>query len=177
MRKVLVCGKCGSTERARRPSRGCAACKREISRTWRKSSKNLQHYRDQLDKKLFNLFPGERDRLKQYQADHPTFKLLLNKPHHKQREAVEHRHRDGLIRGVMMGMLNRCYGHIERLYPDNTAEVLRALADFHENPPAAVALGETVYGMIGPARKKKSPKYGPSGTPEPAARKNAPTKV
>jgi hypothetical protein len=90
--------------------------------------------------------------------EHPEFKRLLSKTN--TRDAVEHRHRDGLIRGVMAGMLNRAYGIVERLYGNETADVLRALALFHDTHPATAALGEPRYGIIGKAMNKKVMKYG-----------------
>lgn len=122
---------------------------------------------------FFQLTPDDFEQIKQYQASDSRFRLLLNKPNYTKREAVEHRHRDGLIRGVMNAMLNRTYGIIERLYPENTAEVLRALADFHENPPATAALGEEVYGVIGKAQHKRKLLYGPHGSSDPQPRRNA----
>lgn len=55
----------------------------------------------------------------------------------------------------MAPLLNRAYGLIERLYPTETAEVLRALADFHEKHPATEVLGSTRFGIIGKAKEKK----------------------
>lgn len=119
---------------------------------------------------FFNLRPSEYDVMREYQAQDPDYRLLLGKPTAKTRDHIEHRHSDGLIRGVMAAMLNRAYGLIERLYPNNTAEVLRALAKFHEDPPGPKALGETVYGVIGKAQRKKVVRYGPKGDLRPHVR-------
>lgn len=121
---------------------------------------------------LFNLTGEDYAKILEFQKSHDVYRLLLG-PNKKIRDAVEHRHNDGLIRGVMRGMLNRFYGCIERLYPNNTAEIFRALAFFHENHPATLALGEPVYGLIGEARHKKVMKYGPLGTPKPHPRRRS----
>lgn len=119
---------------------------------------------------FYNLNPREYDVMKEYQAADSRYRILLGKKGQKTRDHIEHRHSDGMIRGVMASMLNRAYGLIERLYPNNTAEVLRALAYFHENPPAPKALGETVYGLMGQAQRKKRMLYGPDGRREPFPR-------
>lgn len=109
--------------------------------------------------KLFRITPEEFKQIEDFQSAHPTYRRLLSRT--GSRNAVEHRHKDGLIRGVMAPMLNRAYGLIERLYPGDTAEVLRALADFHENPPASIALGAPRHGLLGSVKKKpKNIKYG-----------------
>jgi hypothetical protein len=110
-------------------------------------------------KQFFRLTPEEHDRIRAYQAGHSIYRVLLGKE--GKRESLEHRHRDGLIRGVVAAMLNRAYGIIERLYPDNTSEILRALAEFHDNPPATTALGRPRYGIIGLAKKKRKMVFGP----------------
>lgn len=111
-------------------------------------------------KRLFQITPEEFEKIQAFQADHPVYGLLISR--NGTTNAVEHRHKDGLIRGVMAPMLNRAYGLIERLYPYDTAEVLRALAEFHENHPASEALAGTRYGAIGriSRRSMKNIKYG-----------------
>ena len=118
---------------------------------------------------LFCLTPEEYTLINAYQEAHPTHRVLLGNG--KMRNAVEHRHSDGLIRGVMSPMLNRAYGFIERLFPNNTAEILRALAEFHDNPPATTALGTPRFGLIGKAMYKKVMIYGsPTGPLPPIKR-------
>jgi hypothetical protein len=109
--------------------------------------------------RLFRITPEEFQQIEEFQSAHPTYRRLVSRT--GSRNAVEHRHKDGLIRGVMAPMLNRAYGLIERLYPDDTAEVLRALADFHEHHPASIALGAPRHGLLGSVKKKhKNIKYG-----------------
>lgn len=111
--------------------------------------------------KFFRITPDEFKQIEDFQSAHPTYRRLTSRT--GSRNAVEHRHKDGLIRGVMAPMLNRAYGLIERLYPDDTAEVLRALADFHEHHPASIALGAPRHGILGSVKRKspyKNLKYG-----------------
>jgi hypothetical protein len=74
---------------------------------------------------------------------------------------TDHCHKDGLVRGLLEWRINRAYGLLERVCPENLPAVLRALAVYHEQPPAELALGEKRYGLIGKARVKKIMKYGP----------------
>jgi hypothetical protein len=116
--------------------------------------------------KFYRITPEEYATLNEYQSKDPVFQVLLGKG--KKRDAVEHRHSDGLIRGLMAPMLNRAYGLIERLYPKNTSTILRALAAFHDSPPATEVLGTPRYGIIGTAKSKKKPMYGsPNGPIKP----------
>lgn len=159
---------------------------RERKRKWHQehkaemNAKSRQHYEDtKADRRsahyrlFYNITVEEYERIRDFMRSHVKFRKLLNKegtPRSYQREAVEHRHKDGLIRGAMAVMLNRAYGLIERLYGEDTADVLEALAEFHRNPPAEQALGQKVYGLIGKAQKKKKMLYGPDGSPEPQPR-------
>jgi hypothetical protein len=113
--------------------------------------------------KFFRITPEEYETIYSYQKEHPSFSLLLGNG--KIKDAVEHRHKDGLVRGLMSNMLNKAYGYIERLYPSDTSKVLRALAEFHDNPPATVALGSPRFGIIGKAKHKKKYVYGSSKGP------------
>lgn len=109
-------------------------------------------------KRFFRLTAAEGQKVRDYQEWHPKYSVLLA-PAGK-RESFDHRHKDGLCRGWLATMLNKAYGIIERLYPDNTSEVLRALADYHDSPPAKEMLGAR-YGIIGLACKKRKMVYGP----------------
>ena len=105
---------------------------------------------------LFRLTLEEREKLEAFQKVHPTFSKLLGK-----RLGTDHCHKTGLIRGVLDFRINRAYGMIEQAFPKNIPVVLRALADYHEKPPAEQALNGKRYGLIGKARHKKKMVYGP----------------
>jgi hypothetical protein len=108
---------------------------------------------------LQNKSPGrtqDLQKIDEFQKKHPTYKLLLGKL-----LGTDHDHKTGLIRGRLDWRLNRVYGLLERAFPDNLSEVLIALALYHEEPPAVIALEEERYGLIGEARYKKKMVYGP----------------
>jgi hypothetical protein len=119
-------------------------------------------------RKFFRIGLATAQQVRNYQEWNPDFQVLLAKD--GKRESFDHRHSDGLLRGWLAVMLNKAYGMIERLYPDNTAEVLRALAFYHENPPAVHMLGPR-YGILGLARKKQKMVYGSAQGPLPAEKK------
>ena len=105
---------------------------------------------------LFRITPQEHERIRRYQLGHATYRVLLGK-----RLGLDHRHADGLVRGLLEWRLNRMLGVAEKVAPNNTAEMLRALADYLDTPPAVSVLGENRYGLIGQAKKKKKMIYGP----------------
>jgi len=71
---------------------------------------------------------------------------------------IDHRHGDGLIRGLLTMTMNKGLGY----FNDDPA-LLRAAADYLDNPPAVQALGRKVYGLLGQAKVKRIMKYGPKG--------------
>lgn len=122
---------------------------------------------------FYNITPEDFEKIRRYQSEHPVLRTLLNKPSSTKAESVEHRHKDGLIRGVMHGLTNKAYGSLEAIHGSDTPQVLRAMAEFHENPPAVAALGEAVYGLMGKAKHKKEMKYGPDGRKTPLPRQSS----
>jgi hypothetical protein len=106
--------------------------------------------------KLFRLTPEELSSIRQFQLGDPIYRLLLGK-----NEGTDHCHKTGLIRGVLDWRINRAYGMLEKACPTNLPDVLRALAYYHERPPAERSLGEKRYGLIGKAQYKKKMVYGP----------------
>jgi hypothetical protein len=105
--------------------------------------------------KLFRLRPEEWDKILRFQSQHPVYRLLLGN-----RLSTDHRHASGLVSGILEWRLNRAYGLIEKAFPKNTADVLRALAEYHDKPPAEQALGKKTWGLLGIAKVKKKMKYG-----------------
>ena len=69
------------------------------------------------------------------------------------RLAVDHRHRDGLIRGHLCSECNRLLGKIESC--GWTEETLIRLMDYFRCPPAVKALGKEVFGYPGRVGTKK----------------------
>lgn len=112
---------------------------------------------------FFRLTPEEYERIKKFQENHQVFRLLLGKQLN-----VDHHHESGMLRGLLEFRLNKGYGLIEKAAKENTANVLRALAEFVDHPPAVTVLGERRYGVINEARHKKSGMYygGPQDEPE-----------
>jgi hypothetical protein len=105
---------------------------------------------------LYRLTPAEQKQIEAFQGEHSGFRLLLGK-----RLGTDHDHRTGLIRGRLEWRLNRALGMIEKAAPTRTAAVLRALAEYLDNPPATTALGKETFGLIGLAKYKKKMVYGP----------------
>jgi len=105
---------------------------------------------------LYRITPEEQKCIEEFQAKHSAFRLLLGN-----HLGTDHNHATGLIRGRIEWRINRALGLLEKAAPKNTSAVLRALADYLDNPPATSALGGPRYGLIGLAKYKKKMVYGP----------------
>ena len=105
---------------------------------------------------LFRITLAEQKKIETYQRKHPVLKHLLS----QYRLGTDHNHKSGLIRGVMDWRINKAYGAIENAFPDNVSNVLRALADYNDHPPAIKVLGGKRYGLIGKAMYKLRMEYG-----------------
>ena len=105
---------------------------------------------------LYRLTPDDVRKMNEFQG----YKCgVSGKPAVNYRLNIDHRHSDGLIRGLTTMSMNKGMGW----FNDDPA-LLRAAADYLENPPAIQALGRKVYGLIGQAKVKRIMKYGPKGT-------------
>lgn len=120
---------------------------------------------------LYRITPEEQELVESYMRSNPPsyltgLSLLLEKGGAKEgRVYTDHRHSDGLVRGRLAYLINKSLGVIEGTYKEHTPEVLRALADYLEYPPAVVVLGPR-YGMIGLAKVNKKTKiYGSENGP------------
>ena len=127
-----------------------------VRAAYREKIKDEQYYKDKRTWDFYRLMPDEPDKIRQFQLAHPVYRLLLGTT-----EGTDHDHKTGLIRGKLDWRLNRAYGMIESICRSGTAELLRALAEYHEHPPAELALGKKVYGLMGQAKYKKKMLYGP----------------
>ena len=106
---------------------------------------------------LFRLTPEEHERIRLFQLNNSTYRELLGK-----RLGTDHDHKTGLIRGLLEWRINRAYGLLEKVCEGRSLpKILRALAWYHEYPPAVAALREKRYGLIGQAKKKRRMIYGP----------------
>lgn len=114
--------------------------------------------KDKRDAEFYNLLPGEREKIRAFQGNLDPITGEILKPY----AALDHCHRTGEIRGLLNPMTNKFL--IDRI------EILQASIKYLQDPPAAKALGERVYGLMGKAQKKRNPKYGPDGSATPRAR-------
>ena len=107
--------------------------------------------------RLYRLTPEEWEQVNAYQ----NFVCAISgKPPVKTRLAVDHDHKTGLFRGLLSMRVNRGMA-----YFDDSPTLLRAAADYLENPPAVLALGKKVFGLIGKAKNKKKMVYGSENGP------------
>jgi hypothetical protein len=75
--------------------------------------------------------------------------FICSEPPKKSRLAVEHRHGDGLLRGLVCWQCNKAIAYI-RDNPDRAARLL----EFLMYPPAVMALKRQVYGRLGRVTRK-----------------------
>ena len=113
---------------------------------------------------VYNLLPDDYEKIFNFQKG---VCAVSGKPPKTVRLAIDHDHKTGLIRGLLFWHVNKALSAF-----NDDPKLLRAAADYLENPPAIAALGEKVYGMMGRASKsKKNRKYGPHGSKERQIRK------
>ena len=117
--------------------------------------------------KLYRITLEEEKQIEDFERGDPQFRLLLTKAMGN----IDHDHRTGMIRGKLDWRINRAYGLLEKVDPENVANILRALASYHDSPPATEVLGERRYGLIGKAQYKKKMIYGSPTGPIKASKK------
>jgi hypothetical protein len=103
---------------------------------------------------LFRISPEEQDKIEKYQGA-SKFWVLLGKT-----MGTDHSHVSGLVRGRLDFRINKALGMLENSFKELTPQILRALADYLDNPPAVNAIGPR-YGLIGKAQVKHKMIYGP----------------
>lgn len=111
---------------------------------------------------MYRITPEEQQQIRQFQENHALYQLVLGK-----NEGTDHSHKTGLIRGLMDWRINMAYGLLEKTRPNDLPALLRALALYHEQPPATLALGAPRFGLIGMAKYKKKMIYGSIDGPLP----------
>ena len=110
------------------------------------------------DAKLYNLLPGDRERIWAYQNGFDPISKMPLVPEAN----LDHDHSTGKIRGLLNPMTNK--------FLVDDEQKLIAMLLYIQHPPAPEALGETVYGVMGQAKHKKKMRYGPDGGPTPQVR-------
>lgn len=101
---------------------------------------------------LYRLTPEDHARVFTYQG---CVCAISKKP--SKQYGTDHDHRTGLIRGILDWRINKGLAFF-----NDDPKLLRAAADYLENPPATAALGAPRYGLIGKAKTgKKNRVYGP----------------
>lgn len=110
-------------------------------------------------KLLFNLTVEEYDLILSSQGN---VCFICGSPPTTKRHAVDHRHSDGLIRGIICMLCNRAIAK----FRDNADKLERA-AEYLRNPPATAALGAPRFGLRGrtsnraKTRHRLNPELGP----------------
>ena len=105
---------------------------------------------------FYRITPEEHAAILAFEKGHSEFQHLVTGA----QTNVDHRHDDGLIRGLLDWRINKGAGVLEKCAPLHMLPtVLRALAAFIENPPAVTVIGER-FGVIGKAQYKKKMVYG-----------------
>lgn len=74
---------------------------------------------------------------------------ICKRPFTEVRSFTEHRHADGLLRGIACFTCNRA------IRENFTVEFVSAILDYLKNPPATQALGSPHYGLKGRVGTKK----------------------
>jgi hypothetical protein len=99
----------------------------------------------------FGLTVSDWDKINEYQQGLCYF---CHKPQKSgKRLATDHRHNDGLCRGLLDSQCNRLLGKIEST--GWTIETLRRVIEYLQEAPATKALGREVYGYPGRVGTKK----------------------
>jgi len=93
---------------------------------------------------LFGLVPEEWQRIFKFQKGCCA---ICGKPLKKAN--TDHRHSDGLVRGLLDWQCNRALGFFR-----DSPDLLRRAAEYLERPPAVEALGVARYGRTGRVNKK-----------------------
>ncbi|WP_205625468.1 endonuclease VII domain-containing protein [Actinomadura atramentaria] len=133
------CAKCERNRQAKFYSgpraRVCASCRKKAR------SAGRHERRVQL---TYGLGPGEYEALLAAQGG----RCAICKGTRRQRLSVDHDHKTGVVRGLLCRL---CNGRLLTAARDS-AEILRAAADYLDNPPALIHIGQ----RIAPDHMKKA---------------------
>jgi len=110
---------------------------------------------------LYRITPEEQGVVENFQREDPTLSILLTKgdPLEEANLYTDHSHTTGLYRGRLAYLINKALGTIENTYKERTPQVLRALAEYLDYPPA-LRCGIERFGLLGRAKRKKKMIYG-----------------
>jgi hypothetical protein len=97
---------------------------------------------------FFHLTVEEFEKIKQFQDSKCA---ICQRP--MKQPNVDHRHTDGLIRGLLCMTCNKGLGYLK----DNVENLLRTIS-YLANPPAVQALGEERFGELKVGTYAKAPK-------------------
>jgi len=101
---------------------------------------------------LYRLTKSDFDKMMKFQGGVCAISKI---PPKNFRLNIDHCHKSGKIRGLLSMSMNRGLA-----YFNDNPKLLRAAADYLENPTAPLALGRVVYGLLGKAIYKKKMVYG-----------------
>lgn len=154
-----ACKDCGSTTRKLgHPGPRCLACWRAVN-----SARKLARHAGHLDT-AYGLTAEEYDELKAYQDGYCWGCMRASGA--TRALSVDHRHSDGLLRGLLCRPCNSLLGHLR-----DDPEALRRLAFYLDHPPAVQVLGERFVPLdgapthrpgaaTGKPRSRRKPRHG-----------------
>lgn len=102
-------------------------------------------------KRFFNLTLADLATIENYQGG---VCAICKRPPKTKRLSIDHRHKDGLIRGCVCWKCNRALGLVQ----DNI-EFVKNMLKYLQTPPATLALKESRYGRPGRVSSKKGYKF------------------
>lgn len=100
--------------------------------------------RDAYLKKMYGVSEAEWEQV--YDAQGRVC-AICKAPQKSRRHHTDHDHKTGLFRGIL------CFQDNNMLRVKRTSALLRAAADYLDEPPAVTAIGER-YGKIGPTKRR-----------------------
>jgi hypothetical protein len=125
--------------------------------------------------KFYRVTPEEQAAVEAFQKKDKDLSVLLERGNTNDTSPAllftDHNHSTGLIRGRLAYLINKALGVFESSYKERTSIILRALADYLDNPPMTQVLGVARYGIIGRAKQKKEMIYGSADGPITAPKK------